>query len=737
MPDLANQSALRARDGDDEAASPLDVHLALTALRCWWKLVVPLSVLLALVAAVAVFFLASPRYTASVWLIIREKPEYLLSPHVMEDPRKFVLNQMELMRSPPVIDPVGNKPEVASTPELAGADPAERLRRLLKVQSKGQSDFFVIEFTSKDPAKAALIVNEVAKAYLHLQYNDQSERMEATIRQLDKQRTEQQQAIEHLRSMVRETTKTLTGIDPFASKLEGGKVAAVHDPLSSLREQIVAAEIDYAMTAAQVEAEEELLTKQVVEVPASEVESQVQALPEIVALRRRIAGAQPILHEHERTSTNLQRNYGYQTLVRQKAADEERLRKRLEELRLEVKAELERTTRTRQSDQLSNMRKSLEAKRLSAQILRERLEKEKGAQQVYKGETVELEFLRADYESAAKVFEAINERMVAMRMEQHAPERVRLIKEAEQPTFPDHMPSYKRMGVASLAALSVPFGLALAFELLHRRVSSRQQLESRGLMPVVAEVTALPRMKPSQRIAGAANRELQLFEECIDSLRIQLLLGDKHVQTIAVTSAISREGKTSVAVQLALSLARATGEPTLLIDGDTRCPDIHRIFGVERSPGLVEALAGDCPLEEAIETGFRPSFHIMTAGTLACAPHRLFGTDAFPRLIETVRAQYRHIILDTPPILPASEALLIARAADAAVVCARRDHSRLHQVSEAYARLRGARINVVGTVLNGISARSYTYRYGSYHYPTLPPTSTPGGGPAETAFTAE
>jgi uncharacterized protein involved in exopolysaccharide biosynthesis len=144
---------------DESPAGAIDMQVILGELQYWWKFAVPVAVVLSLLAVGLVLLFAKPKYTASTWLIIREKPEYLLNPHVMEDPRKFVLNQMELLRSPPVIDPVANKPEVFAAPELASGDPAERLRRLLKVRAQGQSDFFVIEFTSEIPEKAALVVN--------------------------------------------------------------------------------------------------------------------------------------------------------------------------------------------------------------------------------------------------------------------------------------------------------------------------------------------------------------------------------------------------------------------------------------------------------------------------------------------------------------------------------------------------------------------------------------------------
>jgi succinoglycan biosynthesis transport protein ExoP len=710
----------RAYSREESEGEPLDMQILMAALRYWWKLATPTALALAAIAAVTIACFAKPRYTASAWLIIREKAEYLLNPQVMEDPRKFVQNQMELMRSPPVIDPVASKPEVFATPELAqDGDAGERLRRQLKIRAMGQSDFFVIEFTSRDPKKAAVVVNEVAKAYLTLQDRDLSRRMEATITQLEKQRADQQQLIERLRDDVQKKTRALTGIDPVASKAMGRHVD-IRDTLSVLQQQVVEAEIEQAMAAAQVEAEEEMLKRQTFEVPATEVENRVQALPEIVALKKRIGDAQALIKEHERQSVNLPKNASYQYLLRQKAADEEHLAKRVPELRSSMKTELEKSAEFRRSDAVANLRQSLEAKKLAVSILRERIDKERTEQQSYKGETVELEFLRADYESAARVFEAINSRIVAMRLEQHAPDRVILFKEASPPGFPDEALPYKKMGLGGGAAFLLPFGLAVVFELCHRRVSSRRQLEATCRSPVVAEVASMPRRIGSARARGreAANLELHLFEESVYGLGTHLMLSPhgEQLRILAVTSAISREGKTSVAVQLALSIARATGEPTLLIDGDMRSPDVHRIFEIDRGPGLADVLQGTCSADSAIDTNFSPSLHVLPAGQLGTLPHRLLRAGEFEKLLAELQTKYRYIVLDTPPILPASEALMIARQADVTVVCARRDYSRIDQVREAHSRLTAAGVRVAGTVLNGIPPGHYAYRYGSHYY---------------------
>jgi capsular exopolysaccharide synthesis family protein len=272
--------------------------------------------------------------------------------------------------------------------------------------------------------------------------------------------------------------------------------------------------------------------------------------------------------------------------------------------------------------------------------------------------------------------------------------------------------------MAALVALAIPFGLAVGIEMLFGRVASRQQLEHTGKIAVVGEITSLPRRRSGRLAGGTPRKDVQLFEESINGLRTYLTLisASRGRRILAVTSAISREGKTSLAAQLAVSVANASGRPTLLIDGDMRSPDLHRIFDVDLGPGLAEVLTRKIPVEEAIETEVCSQLHLLTAGRLMASPHTLTGSGEFAALIEKLRGMYDNIIIDTPPILPASESLLMAGAADATVLCVRRDYSRVDQVNEAVKRLTTSGAKVAGAVLNGVPMQHYAYRYGSYYY---------------------
>jgi polysaccharide biosynthesis transport protein len=189
----------------------------------------------------------------------------------------------------------------------------------------------------------------------------------------------------------------------------------------------------------------------------------------------------------------------------------------------------------------------------------------------------------------------------------------------------------------------------------------------------------------------------------------------RDMQVLAITSASNGEGKTSISLQLAISMARASGQNVLLIDGDMRSPDIHRLLQIRGEPGLAEALGHACLIRDAIVTDWSKSVHIMPAGSLVTSPHNLLGNGAFKAILDEVRPLYRYIIIDTPPVLPAAESLVLARAADACLVCVMRDVSRIDRVQHCSNRLLAAGARTVGVVFNGVPTREYARQFGKYY----------------------
>lgn len=708
----------------DGASSALTVHTAIVALRCWWHLALPIGVVSAAGVVAALYFLSPSQYTAQAWLYVREDRPVLVTTTIQEEPKKFRANQIELIKSPPILGPVTSLPSVAGTPELKKAsDPVAYLREHLKVKTLGESDYYLIEFTSESAEKAKEVVNGVADEYYRLSEKHEAKLTQDTIAKLIEHQVDQQQHVENLRSRVEKLAKEAGDPDIGITGFRPQRVTEVQSPAAGIRSRLLAKQLELAVKSAELDACTRLSQEETFEPSESDIHAQVERIPLVVAFRERLSADQHKAMEYSQKIQKPANAAGKHAASAELAARERQIRdsvtefeRHLVELRKEAKVTLEQEARRRRQQELNAMASEKQRLEIEVKVLQSQLAGETQIHKEHVGNTTQLEFAKAEFEMSYQFLRMISERIMKMQTERQAPERIQIFQYATKPSEPSSLSRFKKIGMAGCMALFAPLGLAVAYEVFHRRVSSRTQLESAPRLSVVGEVTTLP-ARVKRRSAGY-NYERQLFEESVDGLRTYLSLADAidSRKVLAVTSAVSREGKTSLSSQLAVSISSATRRPTLLIDGDMRSPDIHRIFGVDLAPGLSEVLRGECSVSEVIETGFSEHLHILTAGNLNTSPHRLIAGGHFNEVLAQLRSSYDFIVLDTPPILAASESLVMAKAADSAILCARRDFSRIDQVVHAFTRLKESGVQPVGTVLNGVPARRYSYRYGNYYY---------------------
>jgi len=727
------------------------VHFVLTALRQWWRVALPAGLRLAGAAASGVFWLFQPLYQAEAWFLILDRAPYLAF-ESRDDGRskKFFETQIETIRSPFVLGPVVKRPEVAKIPEIAEqVDKVAWLAKQIKVASIGESEYFKIFFSNPDPKAAATVVDAVSEAYFKLRDQSDAERNQRVIELLQREMDKRSKDVLRLRDNLRSLAKEATGKDPYASKVESD-VPQRH-PLADLESRWIAVQVEQSVLDARIRAcEEELALAEKQNESKTPAEGEltltspreiayrdatadkiVESSQAVQQQKAMIAAKQAHLQKIEEFAAKGKEDSAYVKLAKEIEGDQRELERLREEMRPLVRREAELDILAKRSDagmvriarrreELAKMRSDREAGRVMEQMLRERVEEQRKNVQQSSGDTMELTFKRDELARAEQVFELIAQRALQLQTERGAPARIIAMQEKTAvPAAPAVAFPWKNLGMAVLPAFFFPFALAVFWERLVKRVGDSQTFERESSVAVLGEITHLPARAPVH--AGASSRlgrEIQLFEESIDSLRTSLCLSEdlSGLRVVAVASAANHEGKTSVAAQLAVSFARASGEPTLLIDGDMRSPDVHRVFQIPLEPGLSQVLSGKCGLEEAIVTSWSANVHLLPAGKLAGSPHKLLGNGAWKSLMAQIPSKYRYVVIDTPPVLAASEAMVLTKAADATLVCMMRDVSRLDQVRKTIERLAATGSRPVGTVLNGVTARYYASRYGGYAY---------------------
>lgn len=191
-----------------------------------------------------------------------------------------------------------------------------------------------------------------------------------------------------------------------------------------------------------------------------------------------------------------------------------------------------------------------------------------------------------------------------------------------------------------------------------------------------------------------------LSAEAYRSLRtsIKFSLIDKPIKTIVVTSSLAGEGKSTVVVNLAYSLSQ-DGARVLVIDCDLRKPSIHENFLLANEKGLTDVLFGKSDLK-GITKKIEDSLFLITAGTILPNPAEILGSKEMENLIKELKINFDYIIIDTPPILPVSDTLLLVSKADATLIVVKARKTKEKMVKESYERLIEAKANVIGTVLN-------------------------------------
>ncbi len=395
------------------------------------------------------------------------------------------------------------------------------------------------------------------------------------------------------------------------------------------------------------------------------VERDLDNAPEIRQREAQLSMAQEALERLEKSLKLGKKDSMYIKHLEEIALGEKSLQELKKKLRPRIEKDVERTLRislsagggpsgeistlARRRDELARLRVELRGKELAENNLREdyaaKFTRANKDRKDLSDDNLNLKIKRDELAEAQAVVSRINDRVVALNTEQNAPLRVNLVDDAKPPQDPIEVKPYRNMFMAGLIGFCFPFALAIAWEIRARRIGCPEDLERQLHLAVLGEIARLPSRGHANPRSERARigAELRVFEESVDSLRTALTLSDdlRNMRILAITSAANHEGKTSVASQLALSLARATGKTTLLIDGDMRSPDVHQVFGVARGPGLAEVLSAECTLGDAIVATHNPNVHLLPAGRLKVSPHRLLGNGAWKSLLAQVPEKLR------------------------------------------------------------------------------------------------
>jgi len=745
---------------DDEASgsgSSVGIGVLLGALRRWWWRILPLSLLAAVLGGVAGWILTVPKYSAAAYLQIDSDNRTLIFKTADEggSASNFQLyrsTQQQKMKIPFVLNAALRKEGISSLPELAEApSPMEWLQKSIKVEFPDNGEIMRASVETQSGDSCVKIINAVVKAYMdEVVLNERNDRLKR-VDNLERVYSEAEQKVRTKRSELRALATALGTSDTdsltVAQQNALQQFGVMQNKLSEVQFQLMQAEGELEIARKWEEQTLAEMREFAARNAATEVETPLADFvkpPEITRMEDEIARSRSRL-------ASLQRDLGikhpsYRRLAEEVAVSEQILKQNLEQAQqaYQKQVELDRQrlegTAPGMNPELAGKLQSkydivsliarIETLKKQENLLLKEVDKLNEETRELGRSSIDVELMRAEIDSLEEVLQRVSQEVERTNIELQTDSRIRLLSAAESATPPDPKKRYMRAGALGVFGLFLPFGLVVLWDLTRRKVddvdsvSKALSIDSIGTIPKATwDFTRNP---------TSARNQMKHFRllESVSSVATMLLHRAEHnnMKVFMITSAVSGEGKSSVACLLSRSLSQF-GKKVALIDFDLRRPTVHRFFDIPQTPGVAEVLAGECSLADCMQHVGSHSLDIFVAGQVEVSLQRKITDGTVADLFEQLRHEYDIVIVDSCPILPVVDSRLISKYIDGVVFTLLRDHSRFPLATRAVEILKSFGVNLLGALVIGGGQEQYGYHGYNYYakQPTLLPAAPESG----------
>ncbi len=712
---------------------PFDFTELLRACQRRWLLCLVTALILGCIGSLAAWYFMpiTTRYTARTLLQVASRvPKIVFEAEGQPDFGSYQRTTIALIKSRLVLNAALKQPGILELSMIRTmGDPITWLEKNLLIDFSIGPEILRIALNGENQEEIKKIVQAVRTAYLSEVVDREKNRRREQLKELERLWKESDERLREKRAKLRD----------LAESVGSGEAKAIALKQQFALENLASLEKEYFSIGAE-------LRRQRVDVSVLETREKTNAqLPVIDAkleellkndtgYQQQVAKlqlARQVLTEAENrlgNDTSVPALKRYVADVKQAELELENLKK---QLRPQIIKQLQDQSRQEISLALVQQREKLAKfeeleKQLAGDVRRLREE----AQSLNK-KALDLESEKKEIQSMEGIQDQIAQRKDVLKLELEAPSRVNQLEDV----ILQENSSRKGPIIIAMAGLGAGFAGLLAigyWEYSRRRVYSPEQLVSDigmnliGTLPMVPERIRLT-MNQNQlaNIQTGQKRDFlsNIYKESIDTARSFLLHAalndDAHV--IMITSALSGEGKTTLASSLASSIARS-GKRTLLMECDLRRPMAHRLLNMPGTAGICEVMRKEARLSQVIQRCQQKHLWFLPAGHLNEGALAMLSMDGMRRLFAVLRKKFDIIIVDTAPVLPVADTLLISKHVDAAVLAVLKGVSRTPKVTAAIERLNSLGVRILGAVVSCTEQHSYK---SSYHYYGTPSPAKP------------
>jgi succinoglycan biosynthesis transport protein ExoP len=296
--------------------------------------------------------------------------------------------------------------------------------------------------------------------------------------------------------------------------------------------------------------------------------------------------------------------------------------------------------------------------------------------------------------------------------QQTAPVKISLTHPATPPGAPVSPQPVVNLLLGLAVGLALGLGVASVRELLDTALHSEDEIAETAGVPVLGRVAA-DKDTTKTPIAELSGRSARAEAFRVLRTNLQYVDAEQATRTVVVTSSVASEGKTTTAANLAAAMAR-TGLRVILVECDLRRPRSIEMIGLVGGVGLTDVLVGRASHDEVVQRVDHVGIDVLGSGPTPPNPSELLASPAMSRLLRDLSATYDRVILDAPPLVPVTDAAVLARAADGALVVVRHGTTTREQLSAARDALAAVDARVLGVVINMLPPRGSAYGYGYY-----------------------
>ena len=576
----------------------------------------------------------------------------------------------------------------------------------LKILNVRGSRLVEARYPSRDPALAAQIVNTLVNLYIDRNYR---KRYESTMQASDWLSGQ----LSDLRDKVERSSRALVNYQK-----ENGIVDAPDEKQNVITERIV--ELSHQFAQAQADRIEYEAAVKILDKGSGDLLPQVRTSPGYQLLLQRMVDTRSLLAQ-------VQAVYGENSANVKKLENEVR----------EIQSELT----TEKHDIAAQLRTGLQASREREQLLANSLQQMKEVVANNNEKMIQYNVLKNEAQANSELYNSLlaklKEAGISAGLKSSNIRVVDAARILDVPTRPN-----RKLDIALGLALGILGGVILAFlrEKMDNTIHTPDDvkefvgLPSLAMFPLVASSPNGNRLLASRLGIGGDGNRLKLppgeklalarmtverphspGAEAVRTLYTSIMLSKagNPPQTILVVSASPEEGKTVVSTNLATVLSQYS--PTCLVECDLRRPRIATIFDLKSPKGLTNVLTGGCEVSEVLaEIPSVPNLRVLAAGPVPPNPNELLGSEVMAQVISQLRAKFRHVIFDSPPIIPFADARTLSPMADGVVIVCRAGQTPVRSLVRLAEILDGIGAYPLGVVLNGVDFKSPDYRYYQY-----------------------